>query len=65
MNPYAKVLRKQELRTCISTFFPHSLSDNKRICAVHQERVKAKKEAKKPKVQKAAGDAFLKTLFAP
>ncbi|KIM80421.1 hypothetical protein PILCRDRAFT_822552 [Piloderma croceum F 1598] len=45
MNPYAKVLRKQEL--------------------LHQERVKAKKEAKKPKVQKAAGEAFLKTLFAP
>jgi large subunit ribosomal protein L4e len=65
LNPYAKVLRKQELRACISTFLLIHSPDNERVCAVHQERVKAKKEAKKPKVQKAAGEAFLKTLFAP
>lgn len=38
------------------------------ISIVKQERLKAKKEkkdVKQPKQPKAAGEAFLKTLFAP
>jgi len=49
LNPYAKTLRRQEL--------------------LHQERVGAKKAAlagkKKAKKDHAAGESFLKTLFAP
>jgi large subunit ribosomal protein L4e len=51
LNPYAKTLKRQEIR--------------------RQERVKARKakgdesKGKKRKAEKAAGEAFLKTLFAP
>jgi large subunit ribosomal protein L4e len=66
MNPYAKTLRRQELRAFSSSvicFAPCAhLTDTPRT--VKQERIKAN-NAKKPKQPKAAGEAFLKTLFAP
>ena len=65
LNPYAKTLRRQELsqyflnpltlRTCLISIVPRT---------VKQERRK-KLNAKKPKTPKAAGEAFLSTLFAP
>jgi large subunit ribosomal protein L4e len=62
LNPYAKTLRRQELRELFknSPLLSYLII---RISPVKQERQK-KSDKKKPKV-KSAGDAFLKTMFAP
>jgi large subunit ribosomal protein L4e len=63
LNPYAKTLRRQEIRTSFSFFLPHRYQ----LCTlntVKQERLK-KKDAKKPKQPNSANKAFLDNLFAP
>jgi large subunit ribosomal protein L4e len=62
LNPYAKTLRRQELREFVLD--PITLQTSLMIVIVKQERRK-KLDAKKPKTPKAAGEAFLSTLFAP
>jgi large subunit ribosomal protein L4e len=59
LNPYAKTLRRQEIRMSSFLNIQQLL-----LFSVKQERIKAK-NAKKPKQPKAAGKAFLDTLFAP
>ncbi len=45
---------------------PKSLLDTHvDVNAVKQERLKAQKDKKKAKAPKAAGEAFISTLFAP
>lgn len=65
MNPYAKTLRRQELRTYLPLMISYCALIL-HIFIVKQERVKEQK-AKKGKKAKAssAGEAFLNTLFAP
>ena len=65
LNPYAKTIRRQELRTYSPYITPRRLQLTTDVPTVKQERIKAKKDQKKPKAPSAAGDAFLKTLFAP
>jgi large subunit ribosomal protein L4e len=60
LNPYAKTIRRQELREYGGISDP-AFSDH---FLVKQERIKAKK-AKKPKTPSSAGKEFLNTLFAP
>ena len=63
LNPYAKTIRRQELRT-----YPATLSYmycHAHVCLlVKQERLK-KKGLKKPKTPKSAGKEFLESLHAP
>lgn len=63
LNPYAKTLRRQELRkfTSFLQMLARTYVSRK---SVKQERLK-KKDAKKPKQPKSAGKEFLNTLFAP
>lgn len=63
LNPYAKTLRRQEIR---KSAFTHLLKLYliSRHPAVKQERLK-KKNAPKAKKPSAAGQAFLEGLFAP
>ena len=62
LNPYAKTLRRQELRTL---YFHTSFTIDRLIPdTVKQERLK-KKNAAKPKQPSAAGKAFLDGIFAP
>ena len=63
LNPYAKTLRRQELRTYLYQDFSY-ISTNT-FTTVKQERIKAKKQSTKKSKDRSAGDAFLKTLFAP
>ena len=64
LNPYAKTIRRQELRAYLSHHLPvFCILCIYFMSTVKQERI-AKKGNKKPKAPKAAGEAFLKTLFA-
>ena len=69
LNPYAKTLRRQEIRTSSAPgIYIYIYSWVFLVLfTVRQERLKAKKEKKEkqPKAPKAAGEAFLSTLFAP
>ena len=60
LNPYAKTIRRQELREYCGILS----QDSPNYFSVKQERIKAKK-AKKPKTPSSAGKEFLSTLFAP
>ena len=62
VNPYAKTIRRQELR---KSSFDHCIDGSVlTLPSVKQQRIKAKK-AKKPKQPSSAGKATLDNLFAP
>lgn len=63
LNPYAKTLRRQEIRECTPWLDNFSGINILFYFLVKQERLK-KKNAKKPKQPKAAGKQFLDNLFA-
>lgn len=60
LNPYARTIRRQELRKWISLRFKSTSANC--LTTVKQERIKKEKKAKKS--GKSAGEAFLKTLFS-
>jgi large subunit ribosomal protein L4e len=66
LNPYAKTIRRQELRSW-HLFYLLFLSINSDgfLCSVRQERAKKNKDKKPRKKSHAASEAFLSTLFAP
>ena len=66
LNPYAKTLRRQELRALhvLPSRFCFRSADGL-PCVVRQERTKKNKDKKPKKKAHAASNAFLSTLFAP
>jgi large subunit ribosomal protein L4e len=63
LNPYAKTLRRQELRECTFCRAIFTVANGVFHFPVKQERLK-KKNAPKPRQPKAAGKQFLDNLFA-